>query len=50
MQADKIQTRGMTVPLVDVRKAGIIETLARLCPGFLITVGLRKQVLWIEHI
>ena len=50
MQADKTQTKGMAVSLVEVREAGIIETLARLCPGFLITVGWRKQVLWMEHL
>ena len=42
MQADKTQTGGMAVPLVKVREAGVIETLARLCSGFLITVGWHK--------
>jgi hypothetical protein len=39
MQAYKTQIKGMAVPLIEVQEAGIIETLARLCPGFLVTVG-----------
>jgi len=51
MQIRKQQTEGTAIPSIDVQEAGITETLARLYPGFLVTVApsLNTESFWVKH-
>ncbi|WP_421658930.1 hypothetical protein [Leptothermofonsia sp. ETS-13] len=45
MQIHKTVIEGTPIPLIEVQKAGMIENLARLRPGFLVTEDQRKQTI-----